>query len=226
MTPTPPGLPDPAALARLANEFFAALPGMYAAGGVPVPANPQPAGLSLPPGATGPATPLSALPPGANLVPHSPQTAANAGASAQPQAPAYYFLAEPGIQPPRQEAFALPADERVAAQPFSLPGSDALRALLSAGRKEPPAAAPGAYYFVDTATPQANSAIPRASTSAHPPLRRPRGPARLPHPAGARERQATRVVRQRGHDAQAAVGHRPHCVLLRTRELEHPSRGA
>ena len=220
-SPMPPGLPDPAALARLATEFFAALPGTYAAGGVPVPANPQPAGLSLPPGAIGPATPstvpLGALPPGANLVPRSPQTAANAGASAPsllphaqapnglpdhalvaapgydgrvgsqvlgvpqtytpagpatapPQASAYYFLAEPGVQAPRQEAFALPADERVTAQPFSLPGSDALRALLGTAPKEPPAAAPGAYYFVDTATPQANPTIPQASTSAHPPF--------------------------------------------------------
>jgi cysteine desulfurase / selenocysteine lyase len=191
-SPMPPGLPDPAALARLASEFFAALPGPCAAGGVPVPANPQPAGLSLPPGAVGPATPtavpLGALPPGANLVPHSPQTAAGAGASAPsllphaqapnglpdhalvaspgydgrvgsqalgvPQAPAYYFLAEPGIQAPRQEAFALPADERVTAQSFSLPGSDALHALLGTAPKAP----------------QANPAIPQASASAHPPF--------------------------------------------------------
>src|SRR6266516_4639980 len=86
LSPTPPsGLPDAAVLARLANEFFAALPGRSAAGGVPLPANPQPAGVSLPPGATGPATPsavpFGALPPGANLVPSSPQSPANAGAS-------------------------------------------------------------------------------------------------------------------------------------------------
>jgi cysteine desulfurase/selenocysteine lyase len=81
----PAGLPDIGLLTRLAGEFFNALPGAPAAGGVPVPANPQPAGLSLPPGAAGPSTPAAvpfgALPPGANLAPTSPQSPANAGAS-------------------------------------------------------------------------------------------------------------------------------------------------
>ena len=80
------GLPDLATLTRLAGEFFSALPGTYAAGGVPVPSNPQPAGLTLPPGTSGPSTPsavpFGALPPGANLVPSSPQSPANALASA------------------------------------------------------------------------------------------------------------------------------------------------
>ena len=80
------GLPDLATLTRLAGEFFSALPGTGAAGGVPVPSNPLPAGVSLPPGAIGPSTPAAvpfgALPPGSNLVPSSPQTAANTGASA------------------------------------------------------------------------------------------------------------------------------------------------
>lgn len=79
----PPGLPDPAVLARLAGEFFAALPGSSP---VPVPANPQPPGLSSPPGAAGPSTPsavpFGAMPPGANLAPTSPQSPANAVASA------------------------------------------------------------------------------------------------------------------------------------------------
>jgi len=80
------GLPDLAALNRLAGEFFSALPGLGSVGGVPVPSNPLPAGVSVPPGATGPSTPsavpFGALPPGANLLPSSPQTAANVGASA------------------------------------------------------------------------------------------------------------------------------------------------
>lgn len=109
----PPGLPDPGQLARLANDFFAALPAarpleaglpggvsleaarVPAAGGVPVPGNPLPAGLSLPPGAACPSTPAAvpfgAIPPGANLVPASPQSPANAVASAPsllPHAPA------------------------------------------------------------------------------------------------------------------------------------------
>ena len=79
------GLPDLATLTRIAGEFFSALPGNHAAGGVPVTANPQPAGLSLPPGAFGPATPAAvpygALPPGAGLAPTSAQTPANIGAS-------------------------------------------------------------------------------------------------------------------------------------------------
>ncbi len=120
----PPGLPDTATLARLASEFFAALPGaagapalqgapapqglpgaaglqgapsavpaigLPAAGGVPLPANPQPAGLSLPPGSLGPSTPASApfgvLPPGGNLVPTSPQVPAQAAASVPARVP-------------------------------------------------------------------------------------------------------------------------------------------
>jgi len=80
-----PALPDPMTIARMAAEIFAALPGAPATGGVPLPVNPQPAGLSLPPGITGPSTPAAvpfgALPPGANLLPTSPQSAANGFAS-------------------------------------------------------------------------------------------------------------------------------------------------
>jgi cysteine desulfurase/selenocysteine lyase len=87
----PAGLPDIASLTRIAGEFFSALPGGYSAGGVPVPARPEPAGLSLPPGATGPATPAAvpfgALPPGAGLAPSSPQAPANLVASAPSRAP-------------------------------------------------------------------------------------------------------------------------------------------
>ena len=82
----PDGLPDIATLTRLAGEFFSALPGTYAAGGSPVPANPQPAGMSPPPGALGPSTPsavpFGAFPPGAGLAPASPQAPANVAASA------------------------------------------------------------------------------------------------------------------------------------------------
>lgn len=100
----PQGLPDPAALARLAGEFFAALPRTIPApeaghsignspypaappiGGVPLPSNPQPPGLSLPPGTLGPSTP-SAIPfgtplPGANVIPSSPASLAHGLASA------------------------------------------------------------------------------------------------------------------------------------------------
>jgi len=71
------GLPDPAELARLAGELFAAWPGAPSPHLPQAPANPHPAGVSLPPGAIGPATPnvqpLAAAAPGANLAPTSPQ---------------------------------------------------------------------------------------------------------------------------------------------------------
>ena len=78
------GLPDVGTLNRLAGEFFSALPGRQAAGGVPVPTNPQPAGMSPPPGALGPSTPASGpyLPTGGGLAPSSPQSPANVAASA------------------------------------------------------------------------------------------------------------------------------------------------
>jgi cysteine desulfurase/selenocysteine lyase len=207
----PPGLPDPAALARMAGEFFAALP----AGGVPLPANPQLAGISLPPGATGPATPAAVpggLPPGANLAPTSPQTVGNAGASLPslvphsqapngvpdhalsaapgydgkmgshalgvPEAyaapvPGYYFLSETGI--PTSPDLPVASDDRVNPQSFGLPGSDALRALLSEGSRGPAApstpSVPGSFYFIEPkAAGATGSGIPNASSSAHPPF--------------------------------------------------------
>ena len=100
----PAGLPDVATLARLAGEFFAALPGQApvsaahsagfqptpnsltsapaatsvpAAGGVPFPDHVLPAGTGLPPQANGPQGPLfggQAIP-GVNVVPSTPQHA-------------------------------------------------------------------------------------------------------------------------------------------------------
>jgi len=235
----PPGLPDVATLARLAGEFFAALPGAPAVGGVPLPSNLQPPGLSLPPGVAGPSNPASvpfgALPPGANLAPSSPQSAANFVASAPslvphavapngvpdhvlgaapgydgragshvlgvpgafaaavpvanpsppgsgmaaPTAP-YYFMSDPGAQAPSLPDvgdFALPADDRVNAQSFGLPGADALRALLVGGSHAPsathaPVATPSRFYFLDE-TPAAarqGGTVPQASASARPPF--------------------------------------------------------
>jgi cysteine desulfurase / selenocysteine lyase len=146
----PAGLPDPADLARLASQMFAALPGAMpgggsglqapsAVGGVPVPANPQPAGLSLPPGSFGPSTP-AAVPvvgalPGSNLAPTSPQTPINAMASAPalvPHAPAangvpdHILEAAPGYEG-RLGSHALGVPT---AESFGLPGDAALRQLL------------------------------------------------------------------------------------------------
>lgn len=159
----PPGLPDPAVLARLASEFFAALPGQLAppaSGGVPVPVNPHPAGLSLPPGAIGPSTPsavpFGAIPPGANLLPHSPQSVANAGASAPalvPHAqapngvPDLVLTAAPGYDG-RVGSHALGTREATAASvpPVSAPGAGA--APTSVGLPAGPS-----FYFLDTGAP-------------------------------------------------------------------------
>jgi len=188
----PPGLPDVTVLAQLANEFFAALPGRSAAGGVPVTTNPQPAGVSLPPGIAGPSTPaavpLGAIPPGANLVPNSPQAPANALASTPalvPHAqapngvPDHTLVAAPGydgragshvLGVPEAHAISVPTDDRLIARSFGLPGEDALRALLGGVPKSPvqptaPTASAPSYYFVEKA-----NTPPQAASSAHPPF--------------------------------------------------------
>jgi len=192
LNPAPPaGLPDVTALAQLANEFFATLPGRSAAGGVPVTTNPQPAGVSLPPGFPSPSTPaaapLSGPPPGANLVPSSPQSPANAAASAPalvPHAqapngvPDHALVAAPGydgragshvLGVPEAHAVSAPTDDGLVARSFGLPGEDALRALLGGAPKSPalptaPTASSPSYYFVDANTP------PQAASSARPPF--------------------------------------------------------
>jgi len=179
----PPGAPDPAAIARLAGELFAALPGRSAAGGVPVPSNPQPPGLSLPPGATGPATPsvvpFGALPPGANLVPTSPQSPANVAA----QAPSLVPHAQAPNHVPDDVLGAAPAyDGRVGSHatglpPLDLPGareaSGPFYFLQDTGIPEAPLpAAPGGFYFVDTTSARTHTGreIPQTPASAHPPF--------------------------------------------------------
>ena len=137
----PAGLPDLATLNRLAGEFFSAWPGAYSAGGVPVPANPQPAGLTLPPGSAGPSTPsavpFGALPPGANLAPTSPQSPANAGASLPALRP--HAVAPTGV--PDLAIEAAPAyDGRL--------GGPALAVPQAAGASNAPAAAQAPYYFL------------------------------------------------------------------------------
>ena len=152
------GLPDLATLNRLAGEFFSALPGagpgLGAAGGVPVPSNPLPAGVSLPPGAIGPSTPAAvpfgALPPGANVLPSSPQAAANVGASAPALLPHasvpanglndVVLQALPGYDG-RLGGVALGVPQRPVASPFG----DAPLAVPASARP-PHDAAP--YYFL------------------------------------------------------------------------------
>ena len=55
-------------------------------------------------------------------------------------------------------------------------------------------------------------------------LRRRFPPPRLPHPAGARQRQAPHLARQRRDHAKTASGHRPPQLLLRPRKFQHPPR--
>ena len=169
----PPGLPDPAALARMASEFFAALPGA-SAGGVPVPSNVQPAGLSLPPGLSGPATPAAVpfgvLPPGANVAPTSPQSAANAGASLPALVP--HAQAPNGV-PDHALAAAPGYDGRLGSHALGVPEAHAANvptpAQSSPGGQALPAV-PGshsAFYFLGEPS-SASSGLPGRSDVALP----------------------------------------------------------
>jgi len=151
LNPAPPaGLPDAAVLAQLANEFFSALPGRSAAGGVPLPSNPQPAGLSLPPGATGPATPAAVpfgvVPPGANLVPNSPQSPANAAASLPALVP--HAQAPNGV--PDHALVAAPGyDGRAGSHVLGVPEAGPAKLPAGSGIPGGGAAAPASpYYFL------------------------------------------------------------------------------
>jgi cysteine desulfurase/selenocysteine lyase len=156
----PAGLPDLATLNRLAGEFFSALPGSYSAGGVPVPANPHPAGLTLPPGSAGPSTPAAvpfgALPPGANLAPTSPQSPANAGASLPALRP--HAIAPNGVPDLAIEA-APGYDGRL--------GGPALGVPQAAGASGAPAAAQAPYYFLSESGPRGDG-VPASAAIAPP----------------------------------------------------------
>jgi len=176
----PPGLMDVATLARLATELFTALPGSPATGGNPLPSNPHPAGLSLPPGVTGPSNPTTvpfgALPPGANLLPSSPQSAGNAVASAPSLVP--HAQAPNGV--PDNALVAAPGyDGRFGSHALGVP--EALGASLPMPASQPHGGGspvPGsAFYFLDEraslpAGPQAQAAPPfhtddRVSAQSH-----------------------------------------------------------
>ena len=158
------GLPDVGTLNRLAGEFFSALPGRQAAGGVPVPVNPQPAGMSPPPGALGPSTPASGpyLPPGGGLVPASPQSPANVAASASSLRP--HAQAPNGA--PDIVVQALPGyDSRVGGVTLGVPEAAAVA--------QPPRGAGGSpYYFLEERGIGANR-LPEPSAVATPSIERP-----------------------------------------------------
>ncbi|WP_414441866.1 family 2A encapsulin nanocompartment cargo protein cysteine desulfurase [Burkholderia sp. 22PA0106] len=165
----PVGLPDPAALAQLANAFFSALPGRAdapgaalgsgAAGIAPatlpaaaqalaLAANPAPAGSPLAgPGGTGTGVPSQGVPagkaPGANLLPAAPTQVLSLGNRA------------PALAPHAAAANGLPDTATVAAPALEPRGGGALLGVppVSSAGPARAAAVPGAspFYFVDDA---------------------------------------------------------------------------
>ncbi|WP_043283664.1 family 2A encapsulin nanocompartment cargo protein cysteine desulfurase [Paraburkholderia oxyphila] len=176
---SPAGLPDPALLARLANEFFSALPGGVAApdvsaasaavGGVPsaLPAaaplvasasNPAPAGSPLAgPGGTGTGLPGMSPPqgyvPGVNLLPGAPTHVLSLGNRAPGLAP--HAAAQRGI-PDNVQMIAPALEPRAGSAVLGVPElngagerSMATTQLAAAQADAPQAASP--FYFVDAA---------------------------------------------------------------------------
>ncbi|MBY0465487.1 MAG: aminotransferase class V-fold PLP-dependent enzyme, partial [Burkholderiales bacterium] len=110
----PAGLPDPAALARLASELFGSLPGSAVpVHGVQAPVNAAPAGSALSsPAGFGPGVPGTPIPqgqiPGTNLIPATPSHVLNLGnralallphAQAGNGVPDNAYSAVPGYEP-------------------------------------------------------------------------------------------------------------------------------
>nr|WP_229417478.1 family 2A encapsulin nanocompartment cargo protein cysteine desulfurase [Massilia sp. Root418] len=168
--PEPSGAPfDPAVLARLATEFFAAPP--FAPRGVQAPANIAPAGSPLAsPAGFGPGVPGTPIPqgqfPGTNLIPASPTqvlSLANRAPALAPAAPAgngvpdKVFSALPAYEPRAGGAvLGVPAVPGVPGVPggpdaHGAPApSPAPAPLPSASPFAPPAASSSPqYYFVD-----------------------------------------------------------------------------
>lgn len=154
----PPGLPDAAALARLAGEFFAALPGgsqdlsLPFGAAAPQPAKPVLAvGNRAPALAPASASPSSAAPEAAvdaasgagrtgapalgvpeaygAALPSIPVPPQRPGAPGLPSSP-YYFLGEASAYPSAAGSDIRVPEDRVTAQSFGLPGEAELRALL------------------------------------------------------------------------------------------------
>ncbi|WP_374260550.1 family 2A encapsulin nanocompartment cargo protein cysteine desulfurase [Zoogloea sp.] len=195
-TGAPAGLPDENVLARLAGEFFSALPTAF--GGAPALDIPRAAEPEIRPGDAGPQLVAAApvAPVRAESVPldhaHGAGRAGNPAfgvpeayaaalptlsppASPPPLAPSapYYFLGEAGAAPTTTPAG--PVENRLVPQSFGLPGEAELHAILAdiAGERRAANAAtgtaPGHFYFLDGAgAPTREAQVPQLGAGAHP----------------------------------------------------------
>lgn len=162
------GLPDEAALARLAEDLFRALPGSEVAAWPSAPAVGERAigeagpvlqplaapAVSQAPLEAGPSAPEFGVPEAyAAALPMTAPISAPAGVPGSP----YYFLGEAAALSSAHQAPIASADNHVVAHPFELPGEVALRRVREelAKQRSLPAAAPpalpghGGYYFLD-----------------------------------------------------------------------------
>lgn len=155
----PPGAPDPAFLAKLAGEFFAALPGQafpataanvgptpLALGGNPAPVNVLPAGAPTHPFAAGPANSAGYVP-GANVAPTSPQSVLSLGSSTPSLVP--HAVAGNGV--PEHAVTAAPAnDGRLGGIALGVPEAYAASLPSTAGTSHHPGRDPRSapYYFL------------------------------------------------------------------------------
>ncbi|WP_349743694.1 family 2A encapsulin nanocompartment cargo protein cysteine desulfurase [Roseateles cavernae] len=162
------GLPDLAALSRLAGELFAELPG---GGSNPALAPKQPQDLSL---NDGPLPQLEAAPAGQAHAAQAPRQGGaaqgvpqayaaalplpSASAPSRPHGAGYYFIHE--ASHPQASAAPLPTiEDRVTPQSFGLPGQDTLKALLGDVREiNGSRDSSGGYYFVQPEQVQAHEA--------------------------------------------------------------------
>ena len=215
----PLSFPGADILASLANEFLRATPGS-ASGSVPgnpganapaAPANPQPPGLIIPPGASGPATPAAVpfggYPPASNVAPTVPQYVAPAVGRA------------PALAPHAQSQNGAPDTVRTALPPLE-PRAAGL-ALAVPAESVPRASPPvPSFYFLDFASPAAPGAsgeVPaRADVPAVPvPSESPAAPQQAPAQyASARPPQFPEVP-----VAAAAGGHPAFDVLTVRRDF-------
>ena len=180
-SPVPPGLPDESTLARLAGEFFAALPGV-----VPLttlaaaaPARPPETLFETPAPRVEPALaaeepaavdPLGLNAPGvppayAAALPAVPEASRSPFAPVSAPSTPYYFLGEASAYAAPPTAVDTPTENRVEAQSFGLPGEGELRQLLGGIDGGNTTSTSSPYYFLD-----APQSVPQVPSDARPPF--------------------------------------------------------